>query len=157
MADPLTTPLEDWRRAVLTAAAPSDRRALMRALVQQLRRSQADRIAAQRNPDGSPYAPRKPQPRLRDARGRLRRAMFERMRTNAHLKASSTAEEASVFIEGESGRIARVHQYGLRDRVQRTRGLTIRYPVRELLGFTEGDKRAALQALLEHFTPRRSE
>ena len=46
-----------------------------------------------------------------------------------------------------------MHQYGLQDRVNR-RGLTIRYPVRELLGFTDDDKRDTLQALLEHFTPR---
>lgn len=154
MADLTAEPLEAWLRTVLAAATPSERRGIMRDVAQQLRRSQADRIAAQRNPDGSPYAPRKAQPQLRNTRGRLRRTMFERMRTNAHLKASSTAEDATVSIDGASGRIARVHQYGLRDRVQRNRGLTIRYPVRELLGFTDDDKRAALQALLEHFTPR---
>ena len=73
----LTAPLEDWLRSVLTSAAPAQRRALLRDLVQQLRRSQADRIAAQRNPDGSPFEPRKPQPTLREARGRLRRTMWE--------------------------------------------------------------------------------
>lgn len=150
----LTAPLEDWLRTVLASAAPAQRRALMRDLVQQLRRSQADRIAGQRNPDGSAYEPRKPQPTLRETRGRLRRTMFERLRTPSHLKASATAEGAELHISGESGRIARVHQFGLQDRVQRNRGLTIRYPVRELLGFTDDDKRDTLQALLEHFTPR---
>lgn len=150
----LTAPLEAWLRTVLASAAPAQRRALMRDLVQQLRRSQADRIAAQRNPDGSPFEPRKPQPTLREARGRLRRTMFERLRTPSHLKASANSDGAELHISGESGRIARVHQFGLQDRVQRGRGLTIRYPVRELLGFTDDDKRDTLQALLEHFTPR---
>lgn len=150
----LTAPLEDWLRSVLASAAPAQRRALMRDLVQQLRRSQADRIAAQRNPDGSAYEPRKPQPTLRETRGRLRRTMFERLRTPSHLKGSATTDGAELHISGASGRIARVHQYGLQDRVQRNRGLTIRYPVRELLGFTDDDQRDTLQALLEHFTPR---
>jgi phage virion morphogenesis protein len=150
----LTAPLEDWLRSVLADAAPAQRRALMRDLVRELRRSQVERIAAQRNPDGSAFEPRKPQPQLRAAAGKLRRTMFEKMRTPSHLKTSATAEGAEVFIGGSAGRIARVHQYGLQDRVQRGRGLTIRYPVRELLGFTEDDKRAAMQALMEHFTPR---
>lgn len=150
----LTAPLDDWLRSVLAAAAPAQRRALLRDLIAALRSSQAERIAAQRNPDGSPYAPRKPQPRLRAARGRLRRrTMFARLRTNAYLKTSADAESAEVMIGGEAGRIARVHQYGLQDRVQRGRGLTIRYPVRELLGFTSDERRSVVQTALAHFDP----
>lgn len=152
-ADP-TAALDDWLRTVLNSAAPGHRRALLRALIATLRRSQADRIAAQRNPDGSPYQARKPQPQLRDTRGQLRRTMFARLRTSAHLKADATANDATLHIDGAAGRIARVHQFGLQDRVQRGRGLTIRYPVRQLLGLTEDDKRTTLHALLEHFTPR---
>ncbi|WP_043946954.1 phage virion morphogenesis protein, partial [Ralstonia solanacearum] len=39
---------------------------------------------------------------------------------------------------GNALRIATVHQFGLRDRVNKT-GLTARYPARELLGFDERD------------------
>lgn len=151
MAD-FTAPLDDWIRTVLASAAPAQRRTLARRIVEDLRKSQADRIAAQRNPDGSPYEPRKPQPTLRDTRGKLRRTMFERMRTPQHLRGDATSEGADLHIDGEAGRIARVHQFGLQDRVSR-RGLMIRYPVRELLGFTDDDKRRILEAVQDHLVP----
>jgi phage virion morphogenesis protein len=80
-----------------------------------LRRSQAERIAAQRNPDGSPYEPRKP--RLRNKKGAIRRTMFEKLRQAKRLRKTATAQSATVTIGGRSARIARVHQYGLRDKV----------------------------------------
>ena len=51
------------------------------------------------------------------------------------LKAKSTATEASIEFIGRAGQIARVSQYGLRDRVNK-RGLEVKYPQRELLGLT---------------------
>lgn len=151
MADP-TAPLDDWIRSLLASAAPQQRTALLRGIAAALRDSQARRIAAQRNPDGSAFEPRKGPSRI-DPRGRVRSAMFERMRTPRHLHTTATADEAAVHIDGESGRIARVHQFGQLDRVRRGRGLTIRYPVRQLLGFTEDDRRATLAAVLEHLAP----
>lgn len=151
-ADDFTAPLDAWIKSVLDGLAPAQRRTLARQLMQDLRQSQTERIAAQKNPDGSDYEPRKPQPSLRNARGRLRRTMFERMRTARHLKGEASADGAEIAIEGPSGRIARVHQFGLEDRVNR-RGLMIRYPVRELLGFTDDDKARILQTVVDHLTP----
>lgn len=151
MAD-LTAPLDVWITAVLAAAAPAERRALTRRIVQDLRASQRQRIAAQKAPDGTPYEPRKPQPQLRQARGRLRRTMFEHLRTARHLQAAATADTAELRIDGASGRIAREHQFGLPGRVNR-RGLTIRYPVRELLGCTDDERDRILQTVLDHLTP----
>ena len=137
-------------QGLLAAIGPAERARLARQIAADMRQRQQRRIAAQLNPDGTPYAPRKP--RLRAKAGRIRRAMFARLRTTRYLKIEGRADAAVIAIAGRAARIARVHQYGLQDRVNR-RGLTIRYPVRELLGLTDDDKRDTLQALLEHFTP----
>lgn len=62
--------------------------------------------------------------------------MFAKLRTTKYLKTSASADSASVQFEGKVQRIARVHHYGLRDRVSRN-GPEVRYAVRKLLGINE--------------------
>jgi phage virion morphogenesis protein len=144
--DPLAS-LEAWLQPLLTRLEPAERRALARTLATGLRRRQAARIAAQRNVDGSPYAPRaKPRP-VRDraaapgpqakVRHRLG-AMFAKLRTMRHVKATASPASAIVEITGRTARIASIHQYGLFDRPQ-PGGPQVRYPVRELLGLSSDD------------------
>jgi phage virion morphogenesis protein len=148
-----TGPLDAWIGQVLASLSSGQRGRLTRRLATELRRSQSARIAAQQNPDGSGFEPRKPQPRLRKKQGRIRRgALFQQMRTARYLKALSTPDEATVAIAGSAARIARVHQYGLVDAVNR-RGLQVRYPIRQILGFTEADRALIASTVLEHLTP----
>ncbi|MGD7180917.1 phage virion morphogenesis protein, partial [Ralstonia pseudosolanacearum] len=114
-----------------------------------LRRRQAARIAEQRNPDGSPYVPRKPQ--LRHRAGRIRRAMFGRLRLARYMKTEADANTAVVTFVGSAQRIATVHQFGLRDRVNKA-GLTAQYPVRELLGLDDGDVHRITDLVLQHLS-----
>jgi phage virion morphogenesis protein len=51
--------VETWAGALLGQLSPAGRRTVMRDVARELRRSQQKRIAAQRNPDGSAYEPRK--------------------------------------------------------------------------------------------------
>ncbi len=51
--------LEDWAAGLLGQLEPASRNKLARSIGQALRRSQQQRIIAQRNPGGSKYAPRK--------------------------------------------------------------------------------------------------
>ena len=146
--DKLTT----WAGALVQTLDARQRRALMRAVVTELRRRQTARIAAQRNPDGSAYEPRKPQ--LRKKQGRLRRTMFARLRMARTMKAQSDAGSAVVLFAGYAGKIAAVHQYGLRDRVNRKGNLEVRYARRELLGFAEGDVDRLADMVLSHVVPR---
>lgn len=128
--------LEDWVEPLLAKLGPAKRRELARVIARDLRRSQAKRIAAQLNPDGSRYVPRKPQ--LRDRAGSIRRAMFGKIRQAKHLKASGSADEASVGFVGRVARIASVHQFGLTDRVE-AGGALHAYPARRLLGIAAID------------------
>lgn len=139
--------LEARLGGLLAQLEPAARRGLAREIAKELRQSQRKRIAEQLNPDGSAYAPRKPQ--LRQKAGRIRRQMFSKLRTTRFLKTAVTADSAVVGFIGQVERIARVHQLGLRDRVQKG-GPQAQYPARELLGFTEADIAAVQDLVLAH-------
>lgn len=123
--------VDAWLDALLAGLEPAARKRMMRDLAQQLRRSQQKNIRMQRNPDGTTYEPRRV--RARTKQGRIRRQMFAKLRTTKYLKALASQDAASVEFESRVQRIARVHHYGLRDRVGR-KGMEVRYAKRRLLG-----------------------
>jgi phage virion morphogenesis protein len=140
--------LEDWAGALLVKLGPTERRRLTQSIARDLRRSQQQRIASQRNPDGSAYAPRKPR-KLRSKAGRIRRKMFAKLRTARHLKLQSSAERIAIGFLGRTARLARIHQYGLRDRAGRN-APQVQYSQRELLGFSEVELEMIRDRLLRH-------
>lgn len=142
--------LEDWAGALLAQLEPGARRQLNQQIGRELRRSQQQRIAAQLNPDGSAFAPRKPR-QLRAKKGRIKRQMFAKLRQAKHLKVQSSADAIAIGFMGRVARIARVHQYGLRDRPERGQA-DVQYDRRELLGFTDADLDLIRDRLLEHLT-----
>ncbi len=144
---PLVTELD----ALLARLTPAARAGLARDIARSLRGSQAKRIASQQNPDGSPFEPRKPQT-LRQRKGAIRRAMFTRLKMARHLKARSNASEAVVAFVGRASRIAAVHQFGLRDRVNRRGNTMAQYPQRELLGITDAERNAIEAAMVKHLS-----
>lgn len=150
MNDPLNA-LEDWGAPLLAKLGPAERRKLARSVGQALRRSQAARIAGQRNPDGSAYAPRKPQTNARAQQGRIRTAMFAKLRTARHLRLQTSEEAATIGFLSRTERIARIHQEGLRGAVE-PGGPQYQYPVRVLLGFTDAEREHIKDLLLQHLT-----
>ncbi|MCO1362275.1 phage virion morphogenesis protein [Burkholderia multivorans] len=145
MADRLSR-VEEWASALLGQLTSAQRARLAKELAAELRRRQSRRIAEARNPDGSRYAPRKPQARRK--KGRIRRAMFAKLRTARFLKTTSSADASVLHFTRDVERIARVHQDGLRDRVQRD-GPIVQYPVRELLGLTDADVERIADVVLD--------
>ena len=126
--------------ALIANLSPQARRSLGRKIGQALRKSQANRIARQQNPDGSAFEPRKPRKDFRKKQGRIKRkAMFAKLRTAQHLKVRSNGNEVSVGFNGASAAIAAVHQYGLQGTVDKNKGFKVQYAQRELLGFAESD------------------
>lgn len=126
--------VDDWLAALLANLEPAVRNRMMRQLAQELRRSQQQNIRLQRNPDGTVFEARRVT--ARSKKGRIKRQMFAKLRTTKYLKTAATADSASVQFDGKVQRIARVHHYGLRDRVRRN-GPEARYPARRLLGVTD--------------------
>lgn len=126
--------VDDWLAALLANLEPAARNRMMRQLAQELRRSQQQNIRLQRNPDGTAFEARRVT--ARSKKGRIKRQMFAKLRTTKYLKTAATADSASVQFDGKVQHIARVHHYGLRDRVRRN-GPEARYPARRLLGIND--------------------
>ncbi|MFW0767219.1 phage virion morphogenesis protein [Trabulsiella odontotermitis] len=123
--------VDAWLDALLANMAPAARQRMMRELARELRRNQQNTIRLQQNPDGSAFTPRRVSARSKE--GRIKRQMFSKLRTTKYLKTAAGADFASVEFSGQVQRIARVHHYGLRDRVSR-KGPEVRYSERRLLG-----------------------
>ncbi|HDR2538776.1 TPA: phage virion morphogenesis protein [Enterobacter ludwigii] len=138
--------VDDWLEALLANLEPAARNRMMRQLAQELRRSQQQNIRLQRNPDGTGFESRRVT--ARSKKGRIKRQMFAKLRTTKYLKTAATADSASVQFDGKVQRIARVHHYGLRDRVRRN-GPEVRYPARRLLGKNELVNKIVKSNLLE--------
>lgn len=141
--------LEAWMAGLLEQVSPAQRRKLTAKWARDLRQSQQQRIQKQQNPDGSAYEARKPQKRMK--KGRISRKMFRKIRTARYLKAKATPDVAEVsFSNSRVNYIARVHQYGLRERLGK-RG-SIKYPQRQLLGVTAADVARVGDELINHLS-----
>lgn len=141
-------PFEEKLKGLLDAMSPAARRRLAVDIAKRLRQSQQQRIKSQKAPDGTAYAPRKPQ-RIRDKKGRVKRAMFAKLRNARYLKASGDDKSAVVEFTGKVKRIARVHQSGLKDKPARN-SAEVQYPARPLLGFSDEDTTLVENIIIEH-------
>lgn len=128
-------PFDDKLNGLIAALSPAGRRKLASAIAKELRKSQQQRIKQQKAPDGSPYQARKRQP-LRAKTGRIKRAMFQKLRTSRYMKATGRENSAVVEFTGKVQRIARIHQFGLKDRPN-AYAQEVQYAQRQLLGLNE--------------------
>lgn len=147
--------LETWATVLLDRLEPGERSKLARSIGQELRRSQQKRVMAQENPDGTKFAPRK-QRDLRGKQGRIRRklAMFKKLRNATYLKVRGDSNSVTVGFTGRIARIARVHQYGLKDRAEHDAPDVI-YDKREVLGFNATEVEMIKDHLLSHILANR--
>ncbi|EMO4514818.1 phage virion morphogenesis protein [Enterobacter roggenkampii UCI 39] len=142
-------PFEDRLNGLIAALSPASRRKLAGEIAKELRKSQQQRIKQQKAPDGSPYQARKRQP-LRAKTGRIKRAMFQKLRTSRYMKATGRESSAVVEFIGKVQRIARVHQYGLKDRPN-AHAQDVQYAERQLLGLSMADKKIVDVLVLKYF------
>ena len=138
-------PFDDRLNGLIAALSPAARRKLAGEIAKELRKSQQQRIKLQKAPDGSPYQARKRQP-LRAKTGRIKRAMFQKLRTSRYLKSTGRENSAVVEFTGKVQRIARIHQYGLKDRPN-PHTSDVQYAERQLLGISE-DERQRIERII---------
>lgn len=138
-------PFDDRLNGLIAALSPATRRQLAGEIAKELRKSQQQRIKQQKAPDGSPYQARKRQP-LRAKTGRIKRAMFQKLRTSRYMKATGRENSAVVEFTGKVQRIARIHQYGLKDRPN-PHTSDVQYAERQLLGISE-DERQRIERII---------
>lgn len=141
-------PFDDQLAGLIAALSPAGRRRLAGEIAKQLRTAQQQRIKQQKAPDGSPYQARKRQP-LRAKTGRIKRAMFQKLRTSRYMKAGGRENSAVVEFTGKVQRIARVHQFGLKDRPT-PHTHNVQYTKRQLLGFSKGDEKIINDLLFKY-------
>lgn len=140
---------EHWLAPLLASLGPAQMRQLTRTVALRLRAANQQSMAAQQSPDGQAWEPRKPR-RTRDAKGSLRTgAMFRKLRTSRHLRASVQGPAAVVQFMGRAERLARIHHFGLRDRVS-PGGAEYDYPARELIGISDAQLDAITDLALAH-------
>ncbi|MEP8907759.1 phage virion morphogenesis protein [Enterobacter roggenkampii] len=143
-------PFDDKLAGLIASLSPAARRRFAGEIAKELRKSQQQRIKQQKDPDGSPYQTRKRQP-LRAKKGRIKRAMFAKLRTSRYMKASGRENSAVVEFTGKVQRIARVHQYGLKDRPN-AHAQDVQYAERQLLGFGGEDKGLIENMILKYLS-----
>ncbi|HBY4297364.1 TPA: phage virion morphogenesis protein [Klebsiella pneumoniae] len=140
-------PFEDKLAGLIAALSPAGRRRMTADIAKKLRQRQQQRIKSQKAPDGSPFVPRKRQP-VRAKKGRIKREMFVKLRTNRYMKASGGDSAAVVEFTGKVQRIARAHQFGLKDKPT-VYSANVPYPKRVLLGFNNVE-RCLVEEIIAH-------
>ena len=141
--------LNDYLAPLLTKLSDAERRKLEMSIARKVRASQKTRITRQQNPDGSAFVPRKK--RLRDKKNKIKNKMFNLIKTSKSMRIERTSEGVAIGFMNRVANIARVHQYGLRDRVEKG-GPTVKYDSRELLGFTPAELEMIESEVLNHFS-----
>ena len=144
-------PFETKLAGLIGNLSPQSRKALAVTIAKRLRASQQQNIKRQQAPDGTPYAPRKTQ--LRSKQGRIKRAMFTKLRTARYLKANGSSNAAMVEFVGRVKRMAEVHHYGLRDRPS-VRVPEVRYEERPLLGISQAAAELVESTIISHLLTR---
>lgn len=142
------TVLQERLAGLIASLSPAARRQMVANIAKKLRTSQQQRIRRQQAPDGTPYAARKRQP-VRSKKGRIKREMFARLRTNRFMKAKGSDSAAVVEFTGKVQRMARVHQYGLKDRPN-PNSQDVEYAERQLLGIGQSDKQLIEGIIIEY-------
>lgn len=82
-------------------------------------------------------------------KSQIRNRMFVNLIKTKWLKAKASPNEASVQFESIANHVARIHHYGLRDRIG---SQEITYPKRELLGFTPEELNMVEDAIVDHLS-----
>ena len=132
--------LATWADPLLKKLGSRERVRLLRKLAITLRRENQRRIRNQKEPGGETFAPRK-----RDNK----KPMFAKLPQARHIKATATPTNATVLFIKRAANIAAVHHFGLVDKVDNN-GPKIKYPSRELLGFSDTDKKIITDFFISH-------
>ena len=123
--------LGTWLQPLLQQLSPQARSQMMRRVAMELRKRNQQRTRSQVDADGERFVPRKSgdgQP------------MFRELTMLRHFKTKATAQTAEVGFTGSAARIARVHNIGRTDVVNKARGIRHAYPRRQLLGISDADQ-----------------
>ncbi|MDI7699954.1 phage virion morphogenesis protein [Acinetobacter baumannii] len=141
--------LSDHLGHLLMQLSDAEMRKLEMSIARKLRTSQKKRITQQLNADGTRYVPRKD--RLRNKKIKIKNKMFNAIKNAKYMRIERTPVGITIGFTGRVAFIARVHQYGLKDKVDKD-GPTVKYDSRELLGFTPEELKMIEDDILSHLS-----
>lgn len=141
--------LTDHLGTMLLQLSDAERKKLETEIGRKVRTSQKKRITRQMNPMGERFAPRKN--RIMDKRNKIKNKMFNKIKNSKWMRIQKTSEGVAIGFTGRVAFIAGVHQFGLRDKVEKD-GPTVKYSSREILGFTAEEIKMIEQEVLAHIS-----
>ncbi|MFV0680020.1 phage virion morphogenesis protein [Ottowia sp.] len=153
--------LASWLQPLIAALDAPARRSLAVKIARELRRQNQASMRAQTAPDGTPWQARKARiiaangVRAGLSKARQRQGpMMAKLRQTRYLPIKATPDDASITFAGRVLRIARVHQFGLPDRVS-PGGPEHTYAERPLLGLSDNAQDTIKALVLDHLTPQK--
>lgn len=146
--------LEDWLGDYMQSLGAGEMRKLSGRIMRDIRRENVKRIAANVEPDGSKMAARKPRKNRRGQTIANKAKMFRNLRLSRNLKFRASAEGGELyFARGSMGKVAAEHHFGEDAYIGKAgdgRTIRARMTQRRLLGFSDKDNDAILNAVIEH-------
>lgn len=145
--------LEKWAETLLASLSPKETGKLFKRMGMFLRAANKKRITRQTGPDGARWARRKTRDR-RNKGPRARAKMLLGFRKARHMKLTTGPRGISLGFSGKSAQIARVHHFGLRERLKGSRtakGALVKFAERQLIGMSQTDRQGLEDMLLDHF------
>lgn len=132
--------LSVWLQRIDEQLGDDGKRRLMRQIATKLKQKMAQRIRAQRDPNGAGFIPRK-----RNHKRAIRRgALFQRL--PRMIKTAYSSSHAEVGFAGRTATVMRVHQEG--GRAAPAPGQTpVSYPVRQTVGFSSEDEQMIIEEI----------
>lgn len=131
--------IHKYANGLLTKIKPEERKKLARELAIMLRKSNRQRITAQKNPDGAAFEQKKR--KITKKTNRIKNKMFTKLKTAKYLKQKTTPNEATVYFVQSVAKMARIHHYGLRGRILKGKNISTVYPKRAILGLSNSDNK----------------
>ena len=141
---------EKWVATAINSLSPGKRKSLFIRIGKILRKNNQKRISAQTDPEGQKWEPRKQRPqRGKTGQIRAKKKMMLGLRKARRMKLKSSPEGTTVGFEGRNAKIAAVHHTGGMDAVSKG-GPKIRYPIRQMLGFSGHDRQMIRREIIEY-------
>lgn len=132
--------LAPWLNRIAQQLNDGQKRKLNQRLSTKLRIALKRRIAAQKDPNGRRFTPRK-----RSQRGSIRSgAMFKRL--PKMIKTAYSSSHAEIGFAGRTAEVMKVHQYGKTIKPSEDSKAT-RYPIRETVGWSDDDKKLIINEI----------
>jgi phage virion morphogenesis protein len=142
--------LEKTLMALSLGLSDSERKKMAIKAAQALRKSNANRIRKNIDPEGNPFPKRINKLKTKSGKRRRGVRMFQKLRELRHLRFKADQDGLEIGFTGGTAIIARIHHEGQTAYVNKPKSdRKVQYKVRRLLGVNSADEEALMDKVLE--------